>query len=340
MDLSSSLRAWYQRSARDLPWRRTSDPYAVWLSEIILQQTRVAQGLPYFEAFMQRFPTVNDLAHADENDVMKMWEGLGYYSRARNLHKGATYIDQHGFPESYKDWLNVPGVGPYTAAAVSSFVLGEEKAVVDGNVNRVIARLTGFDGPVNATEGVRFIQSKAEELIYGQPPAEHNQAIMELGALVCTPKSPSCNVCPWKDFCKAHELGIEERLPVKTRKTKVKEVDLHYTAIFGSEGVYLNKRDDSGIWKSLYEFIPMKASEFAHHKELRLSGTRWKLEHLLSHRKLSIYIRSAEWTGKMPPSLEGYPLLSWTNCKEIALPKPLRQWLDNNLLPLRLDSEH
>lgn len=336
MDYSSKLRAWYRKNARELPWRTTSDPYAIWLSEVILQQTRVAQGLPYFEKFISTYPKVNDLANAPEDDLMKLWEGLGYYSRARNLHKGAKYIAENGCPTTHDEWLNVPGVGPYTAAAISSFSLNERYPVVDGNVNRVIARAFGVQEAVNSTKGKAIIYELASELIANQPSAEHNQAIMELGALVCTPHQPTCVECPWKDNCIALSQNTIDQLPVKEKKTKVQEVELNYTAVLGKEGMYLQKRGTSGIWKSLYEFIPKSLSEITGSEHPSQVDT---IKHLLSHRKLHIHIETLLMESEMPLTWKDYQLYSWDEIKRLGFPKPLRSWLDNKLLTLQLGSE-
>ncbi|GGH66236.1 A/G-specific adenine glycosylase [Phaeocystidibacter marisrubri] len=339
MDLSTKLRAWYRFNARKLPWRETTDPYAIWLSEVILQQTRVTQGLPYFDRFLETFPNVESLAASSEDKLMKLWEGLGYYSRARNLHKGAKYIVENGFPTSYDEWLKVPGVGPYTAAAIASFALHEEKAVVDGNVNRVIARLFAIHEPVNSTAGRKIIEEKASALIRKNPPAEHNQAIMELGALVCSPKSPDCSICPWNTECLALATGLVNTLPVKIKKTKVMEEDLYYTAIYSLNGLYVQKRGVDGIWKSLYELIPISGNSLSLEPDMKLSSERFNTTHLLSHRKLNLHIDVIEWPIQSPELWEGYTLVRWNDIDNLAFPKPIRHWLDNNLLPLRLGSE-
>lgn len=335
MDYSTKIRTWYREHARDLPWRHTTHPYPIWLSEVILQQTRVAQGEPYFHRFLDAFPTIHNLANAEEDQVMKLWEGLGYYSRAKNLHKGAKYISTHGFPQSYEDWLKVPGVGPYTAAAVSSFCFEEERAVVDGNVNRVIARLFHIDIPVNSTKGQKIISEKAAQLIAHQPPSEHNQAIMELGALICTPTSPKCEECPAQDNCLARSLNAVNKLPLKEKKTKIKTEKLNYVAIYTPEGIFAQKRNDTSIWKNLYELIPHASSQLVLEENMRVSQTVYKITHLLSHKKLEIQIESIEWdTSSILPWNE-FTLIPWSKLSEIAFPKPIRHWLDNNLLPLQ-----
>lgn len=338
MNASSELRHWYRQFSRDLPWRNTNDPYPIWLSEIILQQTRVNQGLPYFERFISSYPNVRDLAEAPLDDVLKLWEGLGYYSRARNLHKGAKYISENGFPKNFEGWLKVPGVGPYTAAAVSSFALGENVPVVDGNVNRVIARLMDVETPVNSTEGQNIIRSFAEELIQNAPPAEHNQAMMELGALICKPKNPSCDDCPWMERCLARKNNNIDVRPIKLKKTAVKAVKLHYTAIFGERGLYIQKRPSKGIWAELYELSPNKA-ELHQLPDSSLHSDVYEITHLLSHRKLSITIQKLELHGDMPAKIGSLKLHSWRETSNLAFPRPLRAWLDENLLPLQGENE-
>lgn len=335
MSRSHDLRQWYKRFARNLPWRETQDPYSIWLSEIILQQTRVNQGLPYYERFIKAYPEVADLAAAPLDDVLKLWEGLGYYSRARNLHKGAQHIALHGMPKSYSEWLKVPGVGPYTAAAVSSFAFNEEVAVVDGNVQRVLARLFNVSEPVNATNGQRLIQSMADELIRNEPAAEHNQAIMELGALICTPKNPSCSECPWSAYCEARSLGKQSDLPVKLKKTKVIEKSLNYTAVFGKTGLYVQQRPTSGIWGGLYEVHPVAADQIALPIGATTSREIHQMEHLLSHRKLKLTIQHVELNLEEPEQISGLTLIPWSQISQLAFPKPLRTWLDEKLLPLQ-----
>lgn len=339
MKLSPTLRSWYREIARDLPWRNTQDSYAIWLSEIILQQTRVNQGLPYFNRFIERFPSVVDLANAPEDEVLKLWEGLGYYSRARNLHKGAKHMAEIGIPSNYSDWLKVPGVGPYTAAAVSSFAFDEAKAVVDGNVNRVIARLLNIDLPVNTSAGAKAIQTAADELLGNNPPAEHNQAIMELGALICTPKQPRCSDCPWQPACEGFAKNTISNLPVKLKKTTVKPETLHYTVAYGTKGIYFDKRDDSSIWKGLYHFIPKQPSELTLPANSVLHLSDYRVTHLLSHRRLDIHIHKVYLPSSMPTNIEDTPLVHWDAINDLAFPRPLRTWLDDNLVHLRLEIE-
>ena len=218
MSFSKIVIRWYSGNNRKLPWRETQNPYFIWLSEIILQQTQVKQGLPYYEAFVKNFPTIYDLAAAEEQTVLKLWQGLGYYSRARNLHFTAQYIvnECNGvFPNTYKTLLKLKGVGDYTASAIASICFGEATAVVDGNVYRVLARYFGIDTPINTTDGIKQFKALAQELIDKKDPATFNQAIMEFGAMQCRPKTPDCLFCPLSTSCIAYNKGRVGELPVK-----------------------------------------------------------------------------------------------------------------------------
>jgi A/G-specific adenine glycosylase len=267
MNFSNKLVSWYQNNKRDLPWRNTVDPYHIWLSEIILQQTRVLQGTPYYLAFLKAFPTIEDLANASEDKVLKMWQGLGYYSRARNLHFTAKdIVNNFGgeFPEDYKKVLKLKGVGVYTAAAITSFAFDMPYAVVDGNVIRVLSRVFGVSTPFDTSAGKKEFQQLAQELLIDKEAAIYNQAIMEFGAIQCKPKSPNCSNCPMQDFCIAYITNSVAELPVKSKKIKVKNRFLHYLFIEQKDNIFLGKRK-SGIWTGLYEFpfleFPIKMDE-------------------------------------------------------------------------------
>jgi len=256
MNFSNKLVSWYQNNKRDLPWRNTVNAYHIWLSEIILQQTRVAQGMPYYLAFVKAFPKVEDLANAPEDKVLKMWQGLGYYSRARNLHFTAKDIAfNHGgeFPKDYDKVLKLKGVGVYTAAAITSFAFDMPYAVVDGNVIRVLSRVFGVNTPFDTTIGKKQFQELAQELLIDKKAAIYNQAIMEFGAMQCKPKSPDCSVCHMQKFCVAYAINTIAELPVKSKKIKIKNRFLHFLMIEQEGSVYLGKRK-KGIWNGLYEF--------------------------------------------------------------------------------------
>lgn len=258
MDFSNILIKWYLQNKRDLPWRKTTSPYLIWLSEIMLQQTRVAQGTPYFFSFSEEFPTVFDLANADEEQVLKLWQGLGYYSRARNLHKTAQYVanELNGiFPPSYTELLKLKGVGEYTAAAIASFSYNEPVPVVDGNVFRVLSRYFDIESDITLPATKKEFTALAHELMPKDNPAIFNQAIMEFGALQCVPKSPNCSVCVFANSCAALQKKKVDVLPVKSKKIKVTNRFFNYLILEDVLGnTLIQKRTSKGIWHNLYEF--------------------------------------------------------------------------------------
>jgi len=258
MDFSNVLINWYLQNKRNLPWRETANPYHIWLSEIILQQTRVAQGLPYYYAFLKKFPDVVALANADEEDVLKLWQGLGYYSRARNLHFTAKTVvkDMHGeFPSNYKELLKLKGVGEYTAAAIASFSYNEPVAVLDGNVFRVLSRYFGIDKDISQSKSKIEFQKLAQTLLPVDNALQFNQAIMEFGALQCVPKSPNCGSCVFNSSCYALQKNEISNLPFKSKKTKVTKRFLNYLILEDSnENIIVEKRTGKGIWKNLFQF--------------------------------------------------------------------------------------
>lgn len=258
MEFSKTLIHWYLQNKRDLPWRKNTNPYAIWLSEIILQQTRVAQGTPYFLRFIEAFPTVQSLAAASEQDVLKLWQGLGYYSRARNLHATAKYIAHElngNFPNTHARLLQLKGVGDYTAAAIASIAYNEDVPVVDGNVYRVLARYYGIETDIASSPAKKqFTQLAADILPKGQA-ADFNQAMMEFGALQCTPKNPNCMFCIFNSQCVAYLTGKVNELPVKLKKQKITNRYFNYLIIKdGAGNTILQKRTAKGIWHNLYEF--------------------------------------------------------------------------------------
>ena len=269
---SKSLVLWYLKNKRDLPWRNTVDPYRIWLSEIMLQQTRVAQGLPYYLKFVNTFPEIKDLANAEEEEVLKLWQGLGYYSRARNLHATAKHISNElnsVFPDNYFDLKKLKGVGDYTASAIASICYKEPKAVLDGNVFRVLARLYGIDIAINSTEGVKFFSNLSQKLIDRNSPDIYNQAIMDFGATHCSPKKPHCESCIFNTDCIALKNKQVGELPVKLKKIKVKKRYFNYIVpIINNESTQLNKRSEKGIWANLYEFPLVETEETVKYDEL------------------------------------------------------------------------
>ena len=258
MSFSNLLIKWYLQKKRDLPWRNTINPYLIWLSEIMLQQTRVAQGMPYFLSFTTAFPTVFDLAKANEEQVLKLWQGLGYYSRARNLHKTAQFVanELDGiFPDNYKDLLQLKGVGEYTAAAIASFSYNEVIPVVDGNVFRVLSRYFDIETDIASASAKKEFAALAFELMAKDNPALFNQAIMEFGALQCVPKSPNCNICIFNESCTALQKKKVDQLPVKSKKLKVRKRYFNYLVVTDELGnTIIQKRTAKGIWHNLYEF--------------------------------------------------------------------------------------
>ncbi|CAM3741366.1 A/G-specific adenine glycosylase [Flavobacterium gelidilacus] len=272
MSFSNSLIYWYLQNKRDLPWRNTTDSYTIWLSEIILQQTRVAQGTPYFEAFISNFPTVFDLAKANEEQVLKLWQGLGYYSRARNLHATAKYVvvELNGvFPTSYKELIKLKGIGEYTAAAIASFSINENVAVLDGNVYRVLARYFNVHNDISVSSTKKVFQELAKEVLPKKDAHIYNQAIMEFGALQCVPKRPNCSDCALSDSCAALQNKTVNILPIKSKKTKVTNRYFNYIVFEDLNGnTIINQRLGKGIWQNLYEFPVIELDSIIHEDEI------------------------------------------------------------------------
>ncbi|MFQ3335805.1 MAG: A/G-specific adenine glycosylase [Candidatus Arcticimaribacter sp.] len=272
MTWTNLLMAWYKTNKRSFPWRKSRDPYKIWLSEIILQQTRIAQGTPFYTSFIEAFPTVNDLAAADEQQVLKLWQGLGYYSRARNLHHTAQIIvSQYNsvFPKTFEELLLLKGVGNYTASAISSICFDEPQAVVDGNVYRVLARYFGKETPIDASYALKEFKSLAKELMGTEVPGEFNQALMEFGALQCTPKNPSCDTCPFQIKCVAFNQSLISKLPFKKGKIKVTSRHFNYLVFeTPKKETILTKRIKKDIWEQLYEFPLLESIEELTLKEL------------------------------------------------------------------------
>ncbi len=258
-EFSDNILIWYGENRRDLPWRNTKDPYLIWISEIILQQTRVSQGYDYYLSFVSRFPDLCSLASAPEDEVMRYWQGLGYYTRARNLHAAAKSMNGT-FPTTYEGVRALKGVGDYTAAAICSFAYGMPYAVVDGNVFRVLSRYFGIDTPIDSTTGKKLFTALAQDNMDESCPAEYNQAMMDFGALQCTPQSPACMYCPLAETCVAFRTGMAEELPVKQKKLSVKTRHFNYLWVKAGEYTYINKRTEKDIWQNLYE-LPLVESE-------------------------------------------------------------------------------
>lgn len=254
MEFANTIISWFQENGRALPWRETKDPYAIWLSEIILQQTRIAQGWEYWERFMAQYPKVEELAAASEDEVLRLWQGLGYYSRARNLHAAAKQIVALGkFPDTLEDIKALKGVGDYTAAAIGSFAFDIPAAVVDGNVYRVLSRYFGIDTPINSTQGKKEFAALAQSLIPARDAAAYNQGMMDFGAIQCTPQSPKCLLCPLAETCVALREGRVEELPVKLKTLKVQTRRLNYIYIRCNGEIAIHRRGEGDIWQGLWE---------------------------------------------------------------------------------------
>ena len=343
---SKKIIKWYRAHKRDLPWRDTKDPYKIWLSEIILQQTRVAQGLPYFEAFITRFPDVRTLAEAEEEEVLKLWQGLGYYSRARNLHASARYIQntlKGNFPASYKDLLNLKGVGAYTAAAVASFAFNEAVPAIDGNVNRVLSRYFGVHIPVDSAKGKQIIKDLANAIIDRKQPALFNQALMEFGALQCVPGMPDCASCPLSGSCVALEKGVILELPVKKAKLRIERRYFNYIVIDNAGETLLQKRTAKGIWRNLYEFPLIESEKALDFRELLRQDlllhlfknsdfevTRYNVKpivHKLSHRHLYIWF----WIFNTA-DVNLANMLSWEEALQFPVPVVIQQFLESYII--------
>ncbi len=325
---------WYRQYQRPLPWRHTRDPYRIWLSEIILQQTRVAQGLPYYLAFVEAFPDVFALAAAEERAVLRLWQGLGYYSRARNLHKCARQVvreRQGQFPDTYAQLLTLPGVGPYTAAAIASFAFGEPVPVVDGNVFRVLARVFGMDTDIASSEARKLFFDQAQRVMDPTQPADFNQALMELGAVCCTPSAPTCDVCPLRNMCFARKHEAQRLLPVKRKKAKVRKRYLHYFVIRQKDKTLLRERTGKDIWRGLYDFYCVETSRPARLEKLlagdpflsrvRITLISQPVKHMLSHQQLRAVFYEGVFRRAKTPLPQG---LKWYGAKQVAaLPKPV-----------------
>jgi A/G-specific adenine glycosylase len=344
MTFSKRLIDWYISQKRDLPWRNTKDPYVIWLSEIILQQTRVAQGLPYFLKFKEAFPDVFALARADEQEVLKLWQGLGYYSRARNLHQTAQYIafeNQGEFPGDFKGLKQLKGVGNYTAAAIASFSFGEIVPVVDGNVYRVLSRYMGITTDISSTEAYRVFSEKAAEVIDRKHPDLFNQAIMEFGAIKCLPKNPECVSCPLQWDCVAFQTDSVSKLPVKLGKTKVENRYLNYLIMTDPTGnTLVQQRPDQGFWAKLFEFPLMESLEeqtgidFSDLITARVPGALWAdkpfpteetpILHKLSHRNLYIRFWKLQLTSTIPNGI------SVDELKKLPFPIVIHNFIEKN----------
>jgi A/G-specific adenine glycosylase len=349
MLISSILIKWYLQNKRNLPWRNTVNPYHIWVSEVILQQTKVAQGIGYYKRFIHRFPDIKSLANADITDVLKSWQGLGYYTRARNLHKGANFIMKEFFgqlPCNFDELLRINGVGEYTAAAIGSIAFNLPVAVVDGNVNRVIARYYGIHDPINSPSGIRQIKEIAGSILDKSQPSLHNQAMMELGALQCVAQNPDCSLCPLSENCYARlheETGL---LPVKLKLSKMRTRHFNYLVLLYSNHTYLCHRDKKDIWQGLYEFPLIETDKAVNEKNLKttdewlkiLEGVSYTVlsvsdtyQHQLTHQKIHAKFYTIRVDHVPSGFLQDGKLIRIDDFGQYPIPKLIENFVDNCL---------
>ena len=339
---SNTLVLWYLINKRDLPWRKTKDPYLIWLSEIILQQTKISQGTSYYLKFHKEFKDISLLAMADEKYVLKLWQGLGYYSRARNLHKTAINITNNlngKFPDNYKDLIKLNGVGDYTASAIASICFDESTATVDGNVYRVLSRYFGIVTPINSTKGIKEFKKLAQLLIDPEKPGTHNQAIMEFGALICKPKKPDCLHCPLNESCFAIQNNKINKLPIKINKIKIRDRYFNYLIINNkNKFTQIQQRKDKDIWQNLFEF-PLHESEkvlklnefleaeffqqFSFHKPYQITKFN---QQLIVHKLTHQHLYATFWIVDTNEDLKN--VISWENLSNFALPTLIQNFVD------------
>ncbi|MFD1314069.1 A/G-specific adenine glycosylase [Namhaeicola litoreus] len=342
MIISNLLISWYLANKRELPWRQTKDPYTIWLSEVILQQTRIAQGTAYFIRFTKEFPTVFDLATANEDEVLKLWQGLGYYSRARNLHYTAKYIvnELNGvFPNSYKSLKKMKGIGDYTASAIASICFNEVQAVVDGNVYRVLSRYFNVKTAINSSRGIKEFKEIAQNIISKENPGLHNEAIMELGALICTPKNPNCGACPLSGSCLALKKNKIDSLPLKLKKTKIRTRYFNFLVVnINNQSTILEQRKENDIWKHLYQFPLVESNEELSHESILTSDNLEKLiqdkslqlklfnqnniVHILTHQKILAKFWIINTKSDHKNAVE------WNNVSNFAVPVIISNFLE------------
>ncbi|RYM32551.1 A/G-specific adenine glycosylase [Brumimicrobium glaciale] len=334
-----SIQVWYRQNHRNLPWRDTKNPYKIWLSEVIMQQTRVDQGKSYYYKFIENYPDVFSLASADEQEVLRLWQGLGYYSRARNLHSAAQQVvnDFDGvFPNTYKDIKSLKGVGDYTASAIASFAYDLPYAVLDGNAFRVLSRYFNDNTPIDTGQGAKLFKTYAEEVLNREDPAEFNQAIMEIGAMVCKPKNPDCENCPLADTCLAFNEGDPLQLPVKSKKVKVTTRHFHYL-IYPSQDIQLIKREGKGIWQNMYEFPVLELEDKKLKKEVsaivkdkygvNIIKRIFDERHILTHQ----HINATFW--EVDEMLKGDTIIvtDLNLINDLPLPRLIERFLENNV---------
>lgn len=346
MTIANLICDWYSRHKRTLPWRETSEPYLIWVSEIIMQQTRIEQGLPYYQRFITLFPDVTALAQASEDEVLHAWQGLGYYSRARNMHETAKQIVKRynrRFPGSYSELLKLKGIGEYTAAAIASICFNEQVAAIDGNVNRVISRLFDISLPIDKTDGRKQIWEISAELIPKKNPSDYNQAMMDLGAGICTPKNPACSECPLISKCLAYKNKTVNSRPVKTTKTIQKSRYFNYLVFIYQNTTWIHKRIGNDIWKGLFEFpmiettekqgiIELFKSELLHTLNIQQPVNQIKITdmetHVLSHQL--IHSRFIQIWLSTPLYSPQFIKIRFSELSNYAFPKLIDNYINHN----------
>jgi A/G-specific adenine glycosylase len=327
--IATALSQWFATHGRDLPWRHTHDPYAIWLSEVIMQQTRIVQGTAYWERFMSTYPTVADLAAASEDEVLRLWQGLGYYSRARNLHKAARQIVALGsFPRTADDLRRLKGVGDYTAAAIASFAYNEPAAAVDGNWQRVLSRVQGLDTPINSNEGKKLFQALADDIIAATevPSSVINGAMMDLGATVCTPKGAQCNNCPLMEECEAYRQGMIDTLPVKLKTVKITTRHLIYIYLRHHDMTAIRRRGEGDIWQGLWEPVLLEGQKLADTPYAAAQPIALNVKHVLTHRILlaDFYLLCCDTPPVLP---EGYIWVRESELDQYAVPRLIEKMI-------------
>lgn len=346
MDFAGEIIQWYKIHKRDLPWRGTKDPYIIWLSEIIMQQTRVEQGTPYFNRFAEKYPTVEHFAKAKEEEILKLWQGLGYYSRGRNMHRTAQIVmEEHAgyFPNNYDSLIKLKGIGEYTAAAISSFSSNEAKAVVDGNVFRLLSRYFGIDTPINTGKGKKLFTDLANELLDKKQAGEFNQAIMEFGSLQCKPKNPDCLACPLQAGCEAKKLNKIHELPVKIKSQKSRDRYFNYILALKDDQILINKRGPGDIWENLHE-LPLfetnsilAANDLIHSDEfiscfgdkVIIKSISKPVKHILSHQNLHTNFINIENFSEDFLSHKNWFFVHQNELDKLAQPKLIFHFLEN-----------
>ncbi len=346
MTFSEEIIEWYQKHKRDLPWRNSNDPYIIWLSEIIMQQTRVEQGMPYFNRFAEKYPTVEHFASATEEEILKLWQGLGYYSRGRNMHQTSQAVmEEHAgyFPKNYDPLIRLKGIGEYTAAAISSFSSNEAKAVVDGNVFRLLSRYFGIDTPINTGKGKKIFTGLANELLDHTQAGIFNQAMMEFGSLQCKPKNPDCPVCPLQTSCEARLKNRIDDLPVKLKSQKSRERYFNYILAIKNDQILINKRRSGDIWENMIDLplfetkSPIEVPDLilsenfikAFGKQVLVRYVSKPVKHVLSHQRLNTsFIQIEQFTEDFLPD-QSWFYVSRDEFEKLPQPKLIFQFFEN-----------